>query len=307
MSGPQNENFRCGVVSIIGRPNVGKSTLLNAIVKEKIAIVSLVPQTTRTKIRGIYSEKRGQIIFIDTPGLHKSKDRLGQMMNHASQQTMGDADCLVHLVDTSEPTGLEEEMVVSQLKTAKAPIILGLNKIDLKGKYVDQYIALWEKAKGIPVTEMDFLTLLPMSGKTGFHIEKLLDVIFEKLPVGPALYPMDTVSDVPQQLAIADIVREKLFWIMREELPHSLAVITTDVNKKKKGLLYIRIEILVDHESQKEIVIGTKGEILKKIGTQARKELEGLLNSKVFLELFVKVKKHWRDDDSLLEAMGFEF
>lgn len=298
------KDFRCGVVSIVGRPNVGKSTLLNAIVKEKIAIVSTVPQTTRTQIRGIYSEKRGQIIFIDTPGLHKSKDHLGQMMNRASSQTMGDADCLIHLVDTSEPTGMEEDMVVSQLKTAKAPIILGLNKIDLKGKYVDQYIALWEKAKGIPVTEMDFLTLLPMSGKTGFHIEKLLSVIFEKLPIGPALYPMDTISDVPQQLAIADIVREKLFWIMREELPHSLAVITTDVNKKKKGLLYIRIEILVDHESQKEIVIGKKGEILKKIGTQARKELEGLLDSKVFLELFVKVKKHWREDDRLLKEMG---
>ena len=304
MSQDTENNFRCGMVSIVGRPNVGKSTLLNRILNEKIAIVSKVPQTTRHQIRGIYTDTRGQIIFVDTPGLHKPKDSLGQWMNVTSEDTMKEADCIVHLVDSSEPTGKEEEMVVSRLKEINVPIIVGLNKIDLKGKYVDQYIALWEKTKGQPINTLNSMTLLPLSSKTGFNTDKLLDILFGLLPKGPALYPSDTISDMPQKLAVADIIREKLLWVMREEVPHSLAVIVEEMTPRKEKLIYVRAVILVERESQKEIVIGKKGMVLKKVGTLARDELESLLQSKIFLDLYVKSEKNWRDNVSILKELG---
>lgn len=305
MDKSQKNDFRCGFVSIVGRPNVGKSTLLNCILKEKVAIVSTIPQTTRTQIRGVYSEKRGQIIFIDTPGLHRPKDGLGKWMNRACEETLVDADCIIHLVDTSEPTGEEEDMVVARLNNVKTPVIIGLNKIDLKGKYVPEYIALWEKTKGKPMNAIDSLILLPISSKTGFNVDKLLEIIFEFLPIGEALYPQDALSDMPQGMAIADIVREKLFWAMRDEIPHSLAVIVEEMTKRKKDLLYLRINILVERESQKEIVIGKGGSVLKKVGTLARAELEKLMDARVFLDLNVKVEPNWRNNEILLQDMGY--
>ncbi len=301
----EKKSLRCGVVAIVGRPNVGKSTLLNGILGEKVAIVSSVPQTTRQQIRGIYNDERGQIVFIDTPGVHLAKDTLGKWMNASSSRTGSDADCIIHLVDSSEPTGQEESMVMDQLGDFKNPIIVGLNKIDLKGKYVDHYIAIWEKAKEKPFHEIENMTLLPISGKTSFNIDKLLNLLFAILPEGPLLYPTDTLSDLPQRVAIADIIREKLFWLMREEVPHSLAVIIKDIVKRKKNLLYIPAVILVERDSQKEIVIGKKGQILKEVGTAARKELEDLMGQKIFLELFVKTEKNWRDNPGLLNEMGF--
>ena len=303
----ENESFRCGMVSIIGRPNVGKSTLLNCILEEKVAIVSIVPQTTRHQIKGIYNDKRGQIIFVDTPGVHHSKDNLGRLMNTLSEDTAQQTDCIIHLVDTSEATGREEEMVVRRLKDIRVPIIVGLNKIDLKGKYVDQYIELWEKIKGQPIQAISSLVLLPLSGKTGFHIDKLLEILFELLPQGPALYPQDTLCDFPQKLALADIIREKLFWLMREEIPHSLAVLVEEMTPRKKGLVYIKAQILVERKSQKEIVIGKKGQILKKVGTLARGELEELLGKKVFLDLEVRLEENWRDNNSILQELGYNY
>lgn len=298
-------DFRCGLVSIVGRPNTGKSTLLNAIVDEKIAIVSAVPQTTRNKIRGIYNDTRGQIVFIDTPGIHLPHDRLGQWMNATSQGTIPDADCLIYLVDANKSVGEEETMIVRRLKDIHAPIILGLNKIDLKGKHADEYISLWEKIKGRPIHEMNSFVLLPLSGKTRYNIDKLLEIIFGYLPQGPALYPPDIVCDVPQRLALADIIREKLLEDMREELPHSIAVNIEEIVPRKNKVTYIRAEILVERESQKEIVIGKGGQVLKKIGSLARQELEGLLETKVFLDIHVKCQKNWREDDSVLRDLGY--
>lgn len=299
------KDFRCGMVSIIGRPNTGKSTLLNALVDEKIAIVSSVPQTTRNRIRGIYNDKNGQIIFVDTPGLHLPQDRLGTRMNSAAEGAMHEADCIIYLVDANKPVGPEEEMIVNRLKNIKVPVILGLNKIDLNGKRADEYISLWEKIKGKPISEMKSFILLPLSGKNCFNIDKLIGIIFEFLPLGPALYPTDIVSDMPQRMAIADIIREKLFEMMRDELPHSLAVNVEEIALKQKETTYIRAEILVERDSQKEIVIGKEGQVLKKVGTLARIELEELLESKVFLDLHVKWQKKWRDDDTVLQDLGY--
>jgi len=298
----QDNNFRCGMVSIVGRPNVGKSTLLNNIVKEKIAIVSKIPQTTRTQIRGIYNDQRGQIIFIDTPGLHFAKDRLDKFMNESSKMTMDDTDCIIYLVDVKRRTGEEEQRMVDQLKNVSCPIIMGLNKVDLGDDYIPDYIDLWEKAKGKTVNEMEKFTLLPMSGLKGTHIDKLIDILF---PVSPALYPSDTVTDTPQKMVIADIIREKLFMRMREEIPHSIGVAIEQMQPRKKKTVFIQALIYVEREPHKEMVIGKNGKNLKEVGTLAREELESLLDSKVFLELRVKTQKNWRDNASVLEELGY--
>lgn len=297
--------LRCGMVSIVGRPNTGKSTLLNHIVGEKVAIVSRVPQTTRNLIRGIYNDERGQIVFIDTPGLHRGADKLDQSMNLACAGTIQGADCIIYLVDVSRRIGEEEESLAAKLKSVKVPIIMGLNKIDLKKDLIPEYIAFWEKAAGKPISEMKFFTLVPLSGREGTNVPKLIDIVFEYLPIGPALYPPDIISDVPQRMAIADIIREKLFELMHKEIPHSLGVAIEEMNPRKDKLIHIKALILVERESQKEIVIGKNGRILKEAGTLARKELEELLETKVFLELYVKVQKKWRDDHSSLQELGY--
>ena len=298
--------MRCGVVTIVGRPNTGKSTLLNRILKEKVAIVSRVPQTTRHQIRGIYNDERGQIIFIDTPGLHVGRDQLDKFMNQASGATLHEADCVIYLVDTSRRIGEEENYAVDKLKSVQAPLILALNKVDLKGEYLPDYISLWEKAKGQSVNEMKNFTLLPLSSQEGISAEKLIDILFDYLPEGPALYPVDTVSDVPQKMVIADIIREKFFELMKQEIPHALGVMIEEMQPRRQKVVYIKALILVERESQKEIVIGKQGAVLKNVGTLARAELEDLLEAKVFLELYVKVQKDWRDNAAFLRESGYE-
>ncbi|MCA9408270.1 MAG: GTPase Era [Candidatus Omnitrophica bacterium] len=299
------KGFKCGMVSIVGRPNVGKSTLLNSIVGEKIAIVSTVPQTTRQQIRGIYNDKRGQIVFIDTPGLHMAKDKLDQFMNKASAATVDEVDCLIYLVDTSRKIGREEESIAQNLKTVKKPIIFGLNKVDLKGKYLSEYIEFWEKVKEEKVEQMKNFSMIALSGEKERNVEKLVDILFDFLPEGPALYPEDIISDFPQKLAIADIIREKLLKILRQEIPHSVGVVIEHMQPVKKKTMHIKGLILVEKETQKEIVIGKQGRVLKQVGTEARKELEDLLETKVFLELHVKYQKRWRDNISLLQELGY--
>lgn len=297
--------LRCGMVSIVGRPNVGKSTLLNKIVGEKVAIVSRVPQTTRNQIRGLYNDERGQIIFIDTPGLHLGKDRLDKFMNQSASGTIEDADCIIYLVDSSRAVGEEERIVTDRLKNVNSHVILGLNKIDMKGKYVADYIALWEQAKGKPINEIPNVTLLPLSGQRGSNVEKLIDILFEHLPEGPLLYPADIVCDVPQKLVIADVIREKFFQILKQEVPHDLGVVIEDMRPVRKNTLNIKALILVERDTQKSIVIGKSGQMLKKVGTQARQELEELLETKVFLECHVKAQKNWRDNIALLQDCGY--
>ncbi len=306
MAKSQMDNFRCGMVSIVGRPNVGKSTLLNTILGEKVAIVSRIPQTTRNKIRGIYNDERCQIIFIDTPGFHRGKDSLDDFMNRASSSAMDDVDCIVHLVDTTRVVGQEEEMIVDRLKAVKVPIILGLNKIDIKKRNVAEYIALWESAKAKPVTELDNFTMITLSGKDAINIKELIDIIYSYLPEGQPLYPQDTVSDMPQKLAIADIIREKFLFLLREELPHSLGVVIEHIQPIRRRTTHIKALVFVERQTQKEIVIGKAGMMLKKVGSLAREELEELLGTKVFLELFVKVQKKWRDDVHILQELGYD-
>jgi len=296
---------RCGIVAIIGRSNTGKSTLLNCILGEKVAIVSETPQTTRNIIRGILTEKRGQIIFIDTPGMHKPKHRLGKHMNMLAEDSSRGADVVLYLVDSSEKTGEEEERIVDFLKQSRVPVILALNKIDLGGKFLPEYLKLWEEKAGKTIQELsDKLIVVPISALRGTNISKLLDILFSLLPCGPLLYPKDILSDFPQKLSYADIIREKLFECMRQEVPHSIAVLIDELTERSNKLTYIRAEILVERPSQKAIVIGKKGEVLKKIGSLARKELEDLLEKKVFLELNVKVKENWRQDEEILRKLG---
>ena len=302
----KEDKLKTGIASIVGRPNVGKSTLINKILGEKIAIVSNIPQTTRNQIRGVYNDERGQIVFIDTPGLHLGHDKLDKFMNRASMGSLQDVDVVIHLVDTTEHIGVEERNVVDQLKGLKCPVILGLNKVDIaKGKFIPDYIALWEEATGKKINDIKNLTLLPLSGLTGIHIDKLVDLVFEELEEGPLFYPRDTICDYPRKMVISDTIREKLFQLMREEVPHSIAVVIEDMKPRKGKTLYVRAIILVERESQKEIVIGKNGAILKKIGSEARKELEELLEQKVFLEMFVKIAKKWREDHTVLEQMGY--
>ncbi|MFZ5800944.1 MAG: GTPase Era [Candidatus Omnitrophota bacterium] len=304
----ESRQLRCGFVAVVGRPNTGKSTLVNNILGKKVAIVSSVPQTTRNKIRGIYNEKRGQIIFIDTPGLHLAADQLGKYMNATSAGVIEEAEVIIHLADTRRQVGREEEFIVARLKRLNKPIILGLNKIDLGGKFLSQYIELWEKALNKPVQELTGrLTCVPLSGLTGKNLDALLDEIFRHLPQGEALYPVDMSTDVPQNLAIAEIIREKFLNLMREEVPFSLAVKVEEVVPRTNKLTYIRAKIIVERESQKEIVIGRHAEVLKQAGSLAREEIERLLNTKVFLETQVVSEKKWRDDPQVLRELGYVY
>jgi len=297
---------KCGIISIVGRPNVGKSTLLNRIVDEKVAIVSRVPQTTRNQVRGIYNDKRGQLVFIDTPGLHVGKDKLDKFMNKTSTGMMKDADCLIYLVDASRLVGEEELEVVERLKRIKVPIIMGLNKVDSKKANIDQYLKMWAEAHGKPITEISNFAMVALSAKKDLNVDKLIDVVFEHVPEGPALYPEDIVADVPRNMVISDIIREKLFRTLKEELPHSVGVVVEKVLPVRGKRTVIKGTILVEKKHQKEIVIGKNGQMLKRIGTSARVELEDLLESKVFLELFVKVNKNWREDISMLQEQGYD-
>jgi GTP-binding protein Era len=298
--------LKSGMVTIIGRPNVGKSTLLNKIIKEKVSIVSKVPQTTRSQIRGIYTDDRGQIVFLDTPGLHRGGDRLDKYMNKVSTGSISDVDCIIYLVDTNKRIGPEEESVAHQLRKTRSPVIFGLNKVDLKAAYFDEYIRFWESVKGQDVQSMKNVTLMPLSSKNGINIEALLDTVFGYLPEGELLYPEDIISDTPRRLAVADIIREKLFRNMRKEVPHQIGVTVESMKPVKGKTLRIRAVIFVARQTQKEIVIGRQGAMLKKVGTEARKDLEDLLEGKVFLDLLVKVQKRWRDDALLLQELGYE-
>lgn len=300
------QKLRCGIVAIVGRPNVGKSTLLNYILGEKVAIVSSVPQTTRTQIRGILNDKRGQIVFLDTPGLHIPKTRLGKFMNISAEDAIMGADVVLHLVDSSEPPGEEENIIVDKLKDITNPIVLGLNKIDLGGEYVPKYIELWEEKREKPITEMtDSLISIPISSLKGNNVDKLLEVLFSFLKEGPELYPPDVLTDFPKKLAIADMIREKLLNFMREEVPHSIAVLVDEITDRSERLVFIRAEILVERSSQKSIIIGKNGTMLKKVGSLARKELEEYFSKKVFLELWVRVEENWKKNPQLLRELGY--
>lgn len=298
--------MRSGVVAIVGRPNVGKSTLLNHLVGEKVTIVSPVPQTTRHQIRAVYNDARGQIVFCDTPGLHTSRHALDRAMIGLVNDSVEGADVLLHLVDVSRHVGDEEAMTIQRLHAARAPVVLGLNKVDMPAHHIPEYLAAWEKALGQPLSgATDRVMPVPVSALKGTNIDKLVDEIFARLPQGEALYPADILTDFPRQLAIQDIIREKLLFVLREELPFSLAVYADQIADRSERLTYVRAVVFVERETQKAIVIGRGGAVLKKAGESARKELQQVYEKKFFLDLWVEVEKKWKQDKDLLKKMGY--
>ncbi len=298
--------MKSGIVAIIGRANVGKSTLLNNLVGEKVAIVSAVPQTTRNQIRAILNEQRGQVVFLDTPGMHVTKHALDRAMIASINDSLEGVDVILHLVDATERVGEEEEMVMERLRGLKAPIILGLNKIDRGPKHIEDYILAWERKIGKKLSEAtQHIMPIPLSALTGTNLDKLLDEIFSRLPQGEPLYPEDILTDFPRQLTIQDCIREKLLAYLKEEVPFSMAVFAEEIVERSPKLTYVKASILVERDSQKAIVIGTNGEHLKKAGELARKELENIYNKKFYLDLWVKVKENWKQDAELLRRIGY--
>lgn len=290
--------FRSGFVAVIGRPNAGKSTLLNQLLGQKVLIMSDKPQTTRNKIQCIFTEERGQIIFLDTPGIHKPKHKLGEFMVDSAMNALREVDLVLYIVDGAAEFGGGEEYIMNTLKQIKTPCILVLNKIDLLKK--EQILKLIQQYSKLT----DFLAIVPLSAKTGENKEELLHVIFNQLPVGPMYYPEDEVTDQPERFIMAELIREKVLQLTRDEVPHSIAVVVETV-EEKATLVKVRANIIVERDSQKGIIIGQGGKLLKEIGSLARHDIETLMGSKVYLELWVKVKKDWRNRAVNLRELGY--
>ena len=292
--------MKSGFVAIIGRPNAGKSTLLNQLLQRKIAIVSDKPQTTRNRITGVLTRDDGQIIFLDTPGIHKPKHKLGKLMVDIAQCTLEEVDLIYYLVDINSAFGPGEQFILDKLKTIKTPVFLILNKVDLlKKEEILEHIASWQERGS-------FAEIFPLSALTGENTESLVDKTIEYLPEGPMYYPEEAVTDQPEQVVIGELIREKILHLTREEIPHSVAVVVEMMEPRKNGTIYIGATIYVERASQKGIIIGKGGALLKKIGSEARQDIEFLLGNKVFLELWVKVKEDWRNKEKILRHLGYE-
>ena len=294
-----SDEQKSGFAAIIGRPNVGKSTLLNRILGQKIAIISDKPQTTRNRITGVYTEDRGQIVFLDTPGVHKPKHKLGEYMVQTALNSLRDVDVILYVVDATAKFGPGEEFLIEQLANTDTPVILVLNKIDQL-----------EKTALLPLigtysSHRAFDAVLPLSALRGENTDVLLDEIFARLPEGPQYYPEDMITDQPERLIVGEIIREKVLMLTREEIPHSLAVVVEQMKEREGGLLYVGATIFVERKSQKGIVIGREGAMLKKAGAMARRELESIFGTKVYLELWVKVKEDWRRRENVIRDFGF--
>jgi len=293
-------HFKSGYVSITGRPNVGKSTLLNIILGQKIAIVTEKPQTTRNRIIGIKNLEGAQIIFIDTPGIHSPRHKLGEIMVKEAKEAIKDVDIVLLMVEPFKENIKEEMEIINLLRPVGKPVILLINKIDKVRKQdilplIDEYSKLFH-----------FKEIIPISALYGDGIDRLLKVIVDTLPEGPLYYPPDQITDQIERFVIAELIREQVMLHTREEVPHSVHVEVVDWKERENGLINISANIYVERESQKGIIIGREGQRLKSIGTKARKNIEGLLNARVYLELWVKVKKNWRDNIYMLKELGFK-
>jgi GTP-binding protein Era len=295
-----NQGFKSGFVSIIGRPNVGKSTFLNRVIGQKIAIMSDKPQTTRNKIQGVYTEDEAQVIFIDTPGIHKPKHKLGDFMMKIAQNTLKEVDIIMFMVNAAEGLGRGDEFIIEKLKQTSQPVFLVVNKIDQV--HPDDLLLLIDKYRVL----YDFKEVVPISALEGNNVETLLETIKRYLPEGPQYYPSNQITDHPERFIIAELIREKVLHLTREEVPHSIAVAIDAIEKREGGnAVYVSATIIVERDSQKGIIIGKQGSMLKEVGKRARLDIEALLGSKVFLELWVKVQKDWRNKMSQLRDLGF--
>ncbi|MDH4264878.1 MAG: GTPase Era [Deltaproteobacteria bacterium] len=297
----KKEGFKSGFVAIIGRPNAGKSTLLNTLLGEKVAIISNKPQTTRNRILGIKNQPAGQIIFLDTPGIHQTRSKLNQAMVKVALATYNEVDVICFLIEADRPDQEENDYILETLNQVKNPVLLVINKIDLVPKgdllpIIDNYSRL-----------RPFEQIIPLSALRGDGVDVLLAELIQILPEGPKLFPEDMITDLPERFLAAELIREKVFLLTREEIPYSTAVVVEEFKEKaEKNLIVIKAAIQVERESQKGILIGGKGRMLKKIGRLAREEIEALLGAKVFLELWVKVEKNWREDPRALRRLGLE-
>lgn len=294
-------DFKSGFAAIIGRPNVGKSTLMNHLIGQKIAITSRKPQTTRNRIQTVYTCQRGQIVFLDTPGIHKAKNKLGEYMVNVAQRTFKDADVILWLVEASDYIGPGERHIAEQLKGNSLPVILVMNKVDtVEKKAVAGYMEAYRKL-------YDFADIVPVSALRSVNLDTLLDCIFKYLPYGPQFYDEDTVTDQPQRQIVAEMIREKALRCLGEEIPHGIAVSVEKIKERPNGnLVDIEATIICERDSHKGIIIGKQGAMLKKIGSTAREDMEKLLDQKVNLKLWVKVKKDWRDSDYLIKNFGYD-
>ncbi|MBP1156324.1 MULTISPECIES: GTPase Era [unclassified Paenibacillus] len=292
-------DFKSGFVAIIGRPNVGKSTLMNQVIGQKIAIMSDKPQTTRNKIHGVYTTEEAQIVFLDTPGIHKSQSKLGDYMMRAAESALSEVDAILFLIDVVEGLGGGDRYIIEQLKKVKTPVLLVMNKIDQV--HPEALLPVITTYKDL----YPFAEIVPISAMQGNNVNTLLDQVIKYLPKGPQYYPADQITDHPEQFVCAELIREKILHLTREEIPHSIAVSIEDMRVEENGVVHISAVIYVERDSQKGIIIGKKGALLKEVGQKARADIEALLGSKTFLELWVKVKKDWRNQDRVLRDLGF--
>lgn len=294
------KNYKSGFAALIGRPNVGKSTLMNRLVGQKIAITSSKPQTTRNRIQTVYSEERGQIIFLDTPGLHRAKNKLGEYMVNVAERTLSEVDVLLWLVEPTSYIGAGEQAIAEKLKTVDIPVILVINKIDTVKK--EEILKFIEAYRNI----LDFSQIVPVSALKAENTDRLINVIFQYLPEGPMYYDEDTVTDQPERQIVAELIREKALRLLSDEIPHGIAVQIERMKERPGGkLIDIEATIICERDSHKGIIIGKQGAMLKKIGMQARAAAESLLDAQVNLKLWVKVRKDWRESEAMLKNFGY--
>ena len=300
MANTDTKEFKSGFVTLIGRPNVGKSTLMNHLIGQKIAITSEKPQTTRNRIQTVYTDERGQIIFLDTPGIHKAKNKLGEYMVNVAENTLKEVDVILWLVEPTTFIGAGERHIAEQLSKIKTPVILVINKIDtVKSK--EEILTFIAAYKDI----LNFAEIIPVSALKEMNIEDVKRSIFKYLPAGPQFYDEDTVTDQPMRQIAAELIREKALRMLDDEIPHGIAVVIDQMKERPNGIIDVDATIVCERDSHKGIIIGKGGSMLKRIGTAARMEIENLMDTKVNLKLWVKVRREWRDSDMYMKNYGY--
>ncbi|WP_100010617.1 GTPase Era [Lentibacillus sediminis] len=293
------KKFKSGFIAIIGRPNVGKSTFMNQVIGQKIAIMSDKPQTTRNKIQGVLTEEDAQLVFIDTPGIHKPKHRLGDFMVRSAENTLNEVDAILFMINAKEGYGRGDQYILDLLQKVNRPVFLVINKIDLV--HPDDLFPLIEQYR----KKHDFEEIIPISALEGNNVTHLLQVLKSHIPEGPQYYPEEQITDHPERFVITELIREKVLHLTKEEVPHSITVVLENIEQRDSGKLLIQAMIITERNTQKGILIGKQGSMLKSIGKKARQDIEALLGSKVYLELWVKVKKDWRNKESQLQEYGY--
>lgn len=295
-----NPHFHSGFIAIVGRPNVGKSTLLNRLVGQKVAIMSNKPQTTRNKIQGVYTDQHHQIVFMDTPGILKPKNKLSNFMEASALSAFKDVDSILFMINALQPRGAGDNFIIQRLKQIHKPVYLLINKIDRINP--NRLLPIMDSYKNA----MKWSGVYPISALHGNNVNELMSKLKARLPKGPQYYPKDQVTDHPERFIVAEFIREKIFEFTREEIPYSVAVQVESMSSRIGKQLLIRALIIVERPGQKGIIIGNRGSMIKKIGTRARQDIEQLLGTPVYLKLWVKVYPHWRDNKSMLKQLGYQ-